>query len=95
MKHFRRAALAGVGLAVLAPLLTVAPASARDYAPTCVTWKDNQWKARIEVTNHCKSTQRVKLVMKFATDSDCKVYKPGQRKDHYSWSARVDRLERC
>ncbi|WP_143261344.1 hypothetical protein [Allokutzneria sp. NRRL B-24872] len=95
MKHFRRAALAGVGLAVLAPLLTVAPASAATSAPSCVTWKNNQWKMRIEVTNRCKTTRKVKIVVAFGPDSACWTYKPGQRHDLYGPSGRVDRLELC
>ncbi|MCP3799561.1 hypothetical protein NLX83_09865 [Allokutzneria sp. A3M-2-11 16] len=98
MKKSRRGmriALLGAGLAVVAPLLCATTASATDYAPTCVTWKTDYWKSRIEVTNNCSTTQRVKLVIKFAGDGDCKVYAPGQRHDHYSISSRVDRLERC
>jgi hypothetical protein len=90
-----RVALLGAGLAVVAPFLTVAPASAAESAPSCVTWKNNQWKMRIEVTNRCKSTQKVKIIVDFGPDSSCWTYKPGQRHDLYGPSGRVDRLERC
>ena len=66
--------------------------------PRCVTWyldasgvRDHLW-----VTNQCKSTQRVKVIIAKGDDFSCVSYRPGDT-HHYWWSypGRFDRLERC
>lgn len=91
-------ALLTAGL-VASPALSVpahaTAATALRSAPACVKWKNNQWKMRIEVRNTCRRRYRVKIIIAFGPDSSCWTYKPGQRRDYYGWSGRVDQLRLC
>ncbi len=77
--------------------LYIAPASAQS-APSCVTTNlnDRGYTDHLRVTNGCKKSVRVKVVLAFKTDKACQTLSPGVSRD-YQWSypGRFDRLEAC
>jgi hypothetical protein len=72
------------------------PVTPKATAPQCVTFHVPWHNAYIDVTNHCKTTQRVRIIIQLAVDSRCFVLSPGETHRHWATTtARVERLDRC
>jgi hypothetical protein len=75
----------------------IAPASA-GVAPNCIktSLNDRGFTDHLNVTNTCKGSQRIKVVLAFKTDKACRTIAPGTTA-RYEWSypGRFDRLETC
>lgn len=92
-----------IATAFVAPLslLGISPAAAAT-APSCVkvvktTWKDHGiTKPAVQVTNRCKTTQRVKVIWAWGFDGSCHSYKPNYTyNDGSGKGAKFDELRKC
>lgn len=67
--------------------------SANTPAPACV--KAKREGAAIQVYNECDFDVRVKVVMAFSFDSQCRHVVHGTRHNIYTGVGRIDRVELC
>lgn len=67
--------------------------SANTPAPACV--KAKREGAAIQVYNECDFDVRVKVVMAFSLDSECRDVVHGTRHNIYTGAGRIDRVELC
>jgi len=90
-------------LVIPSSVASAAPSDASNAAaarsvPKCVTWRldSSGFKDHLWVTNQCRSTQRIKVIIAKGDDFSCISYRPGAQW-HYEWSypGRFDRLDRC
>lgn len=100
------AAMAAVGSFALAAPAAAAPegsagtgVAAMEPPPGCVDASVDTspiFTEKVKVTNNCLSTQRVKVLVAFAPDSECYVISPADSRTHtYPANGRFDGLQAC
>ncbi|MEV4193421.1 hypothetical protein [Streptomyces toxytricini] len=68
--------------ATLTPVLTAAPAAALGVtgtAPACVKRDVVKHRNYVKVTNTCRETMHLKVVIDWGSDSPCLTYQPGEQ----------------
>ncbi|MEU7859126.1 hypothetical protein [Nonomuraea sp. NPDC049141] len=92
------AALTSVALVALpAYAASASTASALDGAPDCATtWTGSDYNKWVKVRNDCGRTIRVKIVIQYNFDSECKVLKPGKTFFfRHGWGSYLDEVRAC
>ncbi|MEV4091370.1 hypothetical protein [Streptosporangium saharense] len=103
MNTKRKVALSLAALATGA--VTLVPASAASArtdtgvtaapVPTCVQ-AQSLGSRKVRVTNKCRSTVRVKVIIAKGGDKSCWTYRPGASKEwSWGWPGRFDGLRYC
>src|SRR5919199_692565 len=93
-RKFSRMVAICTATASLSLVSIVSPSSAAKLAPNCVkaSLNDSGFTDYITVTNTCKTTQRVKIVIAYLPDIACTSLKPGYYvKAHWGYPGRFDR----
>ncbi|MCA2226418.1 hypothetical protein [Nonomuraea aurantiaca] len=71
--------------------------AARDGAPDCATtWTGHDYNKWVKVRNDCGHTIRVKIVIQYNFDSECKVLKPHKTFFfRHGWGSYLDEVRAC
>ncbi|MEU7838251.1 MULTISPECIES: hypothetical protein [unclassified Nonomuraea] len=71
--------------------------AARDGAPDCATtWTGHDYNKWVKVRNDCGHTIRVKIVIQYNFDSECKVLKPHKTfLFRHGWGSYLDEVRAC
>lgn len=96
--RFSRMAAICTATASLSLVSTVSPSTAAQVAPSCVraSLNDTGYYDYLTVTNTCRTTQRVKVVIANLPDYACTSVAPNRSFTiRWGYPGRFDRLESC
>lgn len=95
MKRFL--ATAAIPAAVLGAGIFVIASPAQAAVPSCVGWRPTSSPTSIIVDNACSTSQRFKIVWRYAPDSNCKTQAGITSKGYFTPSptGEFDRLTNC